>query len=311
MFVPAILIAICFFCSWELTNIYNIAIGGKELSLYYYLFPLLENTYMYNILHINIPLYTNYWIPILLIFYLFIGQGITSLFSKKILIKQNTVLGLYISVLGLGQMMYFMNRCAYFNILPCYFQVILLILIISEYCMLAFKKSNKTIIDTILSALFYCSIAILIAINTDMFINIKPKMSSMKQYRDMNQLNQISAYLKTIVKNDTPIVAINTAQLGIALNWKNELGFTDLPDLFLDKNKGIIINTLINYNKPFLIEKSYFEYFGGIAGVFYMPDCDKFKKISEKYNIQELTEMNKLFSIPIESSLLYLTPKTH
>ncbi len=314
--IPLSSMIISFYSSWGIVSLYNIIIGGKALNLYYFLFPLLENTYMYTILHTKIPLNFAYWVPIIILFYYFISRGITStsFFVKKIQFNKNIALTFFISVIGIGQMMYFMNRCAYFNILPCYYQALLLLLIVLEDTSSTFLKNKKNISDTIKSAIFYCTIGILIALITILFINISNKISSMKQYYNMDMLYDMTNYINNTIEKDTPIVSINTTPFSIALGWKNELGFTDLQDLFLNTNKEIVINTLINYNKPFLIEKGYYEYFGGIPGVFYIPACDNFKKIKDKYNIQELTGINKIhnkyYNVQSDQSIfLYLTPK--
>ena len=86
---------------------------------------------------------------------------------------------------------------------------------------------------------------------------------------------------------------------------ENELGLS-IPDLFLTNNKEYIINTLINYGKPFLTEKAIMNILGN-RGI-HIPACDNFKN-KNKYNIIELTEMNKIPSISNLSTLLYLTPK--
>lgn len=314
LIIPIFLIILSFFSSWEVTNLYNIAIGGNALDLYYFLFPLLENTYMWNILHTEIPLYINYWIPTLLLFFIFLGQGIASVCIKKNSIQSQNYLGFFISVLGIGQLMYFMNRCAYFNILLCYYQALLLLLVVSENTIFAFFKKKKNILDVIKTIIFFCSTSSLITLIIILLLNIGSKISSMRGYTNMSSLNDITAYLNKTVDKDTPIVSTNTAPLGIALGWKNELGFIDLPDLFLIKDKEHVINTLVNYNKPFLIDKSYYNYFRGIPGVFYHPACEIFKKITDKYDVKELTEMNKILNKYFGTSydqltLLYLTPK--
>lgn len=312
LLLPIASMSICFYCAWKSTSIYNMVIGGKNINLYYFLFPLLENNYMYNILHIEIPIYITYWMPTLLLFYIFLGQSIASIsfIAKKLQFNGQISIGFFISVLGIGQFMYFMNRCAYFNLLLCYYQTTILLLFISEYTISAFFKNKKNILDTIKTIIFYCSVGTLVTLTTIMFINIKLYyIPYINGYINMSSLTAVTEYINTKVEKDTPIISINTATLGIALGWKNELGFIDLPDLFLTNNKEYIINTLINYGKPFLIEKSYYEYFGGIPGVFYIPACDNFKKIKNKYNIIELTEMNKIPSISNLSTLLYLTPK--
>lgn len=303
--LPIIMTIFSFLCAWGFVNIYNVAIGGESLSIYYFLFPLLEESYMNGILHIDIPLFWNYWQPILLLFLFFIGDGIVCVINNnnKTELDQSKIFNFFISVLGLGQLMYFMNRGAYLNILLCYYQLILLVIFILDF---AIKNKCERLkkYDTVRKIVFSCSLTMLLFLSVLTFANVKNTFfNHINLNINVQQMNDDIAYIKQVIPADTPIVGVSAASLGIALGWKNELGFIDFPDLFMTNNRAHVIDTLVVYGKPFVIEKGYFEYFKGIPGVFYIPECEKFKTIESRYNVIEISELKKT------ERLLYLIPK--
>lgn len=304
---PLALAITTFIGSWGFINIYNILIGGDFINLYYFLFPLLEHSYMYDILHTEIPLYLNYWIPVLLLFYFFVGLGIVSVFTRKY--NKKITFMFFTSILGIGQMTYFINRCAYLNIFLCYYQVLLLILIITQLSFSRFSINKKNKSGVVNEIILYCGIFTLLIFVSILIVNIKYKVISSIKYFNTSELNSITDYIRNNVPEDTPIISVNTSILGISLGWKNELGFTDLPNLFTINSRERLMRALITYNKPFLIDKGYYRYFGGVEGVFYIPLCDEFKKITNTYNIREFNEMSRYENIQDDSILLYLTPK--
>lgn len=314
--IPITLALISFFLSWQITNIYNTLIGGKPLNLYYFMFPILENSYMNEVLRTEIPLYFTPWMPILLIFYFFLSLGIFPFIKRKNKINKinkinntnnTTVFTLFISILGIGQMAYFINRCAYLNILTCYYQLLLLLLISAEYTLQIIFKNKKTLLDKILTGIFYSIMSILLLFSSTMFVNIIPKINSSKEYYDIKDIKKITTYFKNNFPKDTPIISVDTALLSTDLGWKNSLGLTDLPNLFPEKNIEIFVEILTQYNKPFIIEKKYYDAFKNFEYTSLNQKNEDIKKITEIYDAKELTQMNKQGIT--QSIFLYLTPK--
>lgn len=298
---PIIFIIASFLGAWAATDAYNIAAGGQVLNLYYFLSPLLENSYMYDTLHLDMPLYLTYWMPIFLIFMAFISYCILIIYKDKC---QYTPLWLFIAVLGVGQFVYFINRCAYSNILLGYYEAILLLIVITQLT-IKYSTIMRTNIPSVIKYIsFYFSLFILIATATFTVVNILPKINNTRPYSNMSSLQEAADYYKGIAQKDTPIVSVDSVSLGSYLGWKNELGFTDLPNLILEKDKEYVIDRLINYKKPFLIDKLYLLQLQSINCKYYLDSCNRFKKISDEYEITNLNDTNTT-----KPRLLYLLPK--
>ncbi len=309
--IPILATILSFLSAWGLTGFYNILLGGKFLSLYYFLFPLLENTFIVNILSMEIPLNISHWMFVLILFFVFIGLGVANIpiLNKKEEFNKKIVLSFYISILGLGQLLYFINRPAYFNILVCYYQLVLLLLIISEYTFSSFLKIEKSVSDILKTISFYCVFGTIISFLLISSLNFGLKLSFMQSFINMQSVKDINAYLSEKVGKDTPIVGVNSTAIGIALGWKNELGLTDWPNLFMVKNRENMVEKLVNYGKPFLIEKEAYLILRGFNGEVF----ERFRGIDKNYEIKELEEtngiLNRYYTRFPQSGLLYFIPK--
>lgn len=309
--IPIFAIVLSFLSAWGLTGFYNILLGGRFLSLYYFLFPLMENIFIVNILHMEIPLDISHWMFVLILFLSFIGLGGTNIpiLNKKVEFNKKVILSFYISILGVGQLLYFINRPAYFNILVCYYQLVLLLLLISENTFFSFLKINKSMVDVLKTISFYCVFGTIISFLVIIYLNFSPKLTFMQSFINMQSVKDIDAYLSEKIGKDTPIVGVNSTAIGIALGWKNELGLTDWPNLFMVKNRENMVEKLVNYGKPFLIEKDAYLILRGFNGEVF----ERFREIDVDYEIRELEEtygiLNRYYSRFPQSGLLYFIPK--
>jgi hypothetical protein len=125
----------------------------------------------------------------------------------------------------------------------------------------------------------------------------------------MQSVKDIDDYLSGKVGKDTPIVGVNSTAIGITLGWKNELGLTDWPNLFMVKNRENMVEKLVNYGKPFLIEKEAYLILRGFNGEVF----ERFRGIDKNYEIKELEEtngiLNRYYTRFPQSGLLYFIPK--
>jgi len=286
---PFIFVPICFLCAWGMTSLYNIAIGGSAISLYYFLFPMLENNYMYGVLHLDLPLYLSYWMIIFLIFLVFIGFGISRFyvvgkkrFNKKI------AFCFFIAILGISQFTYFMNRCAHFNITLGYFEAAILLIVIADLTISSIFAKNLTLINALKRGIFYVCITICIACTVTLCLGFRQKIANTNNAQNVSLLKELAEQYSDNVEVNIPLIASYGTSLDIYLNLKNQIRAIDLTDSFLQSHREYIIHSIISTGKPFVIEERYIDILQNTECKIYISDCDKFSNLEELYNISEV-----------------------
>lgn len=100
--------------SYVKRNIYNIIIAkGSLISIRTFLYLLLEDTV---IISTELPLFICAWIIEFLFVMFFVGNVLSKTLLYKIRFLNNSFNALLLSIIILGQMLYFINRTAYGNL---------------------------------------------------------------------------------------------------------------------------------------------------------------------------------------------------
>lgn len=136
-----------FFGAVVFVGIYNLIHGGSWNSLSTFLYPLLTKEYMDGFLRIDLP---NFISAYMLVLALFLMGMVWSLAHHRIFRREQAVkreadraFVFLASVLGLGQITYFMNRAVYYNLDLIHVVVVVLLCIFLDHNIFAWKEFRK------------------------------------------------------------------------------------------------------------------------------------------------------------------------
>ena len=139
--------AATFFGAVVFVGVYNLIHGGSLNSLSTFLYPLLTKEYMDGFLRIDLP---NFISAYMLVLALFLMGMVWSLAHHRIFRKDQAVKGeadrafiFLASVLGLGQITYFMNRAVYYNLDLIHVVVVALLCVFLDRSIFAWKAFRE------------------------------------------------------------------------------------------------------------------------------------------------------------------------
>lgn len=216
-------------------NFYNTACGGEWIWKEYF-FPLFENSYMSEVLGYAPPAGNYSWFYILLVFAFLMLYCLnhTSFFCSSSGDKYVPIMT-GVSVIGLLNLTYYMNRAAYGNLCITIHFVVLALCYISE-CFLPdwqqmFRKScNRgqvyagSICPLCISILTFCSI---------ITFGVIPKTYATPGRFDTTQLIASAERIRESVPKDTFAIGSGLTELYAINGWDTHAHFRDLPDLMV------------------------------------------------------------------------------
>lgn len=125
-----------FLCSYIAFNIYNLMSGGTWQDIMCYIYPIASSTYKLEGLNVPLPMvYNSYAVKILLFTAVFCYVlGRTAIFSqrKRETKHTNDCILIVLSLLGLGMIMYYINRAAVGNLWISYMPAMLLLILLCD-----------------------------------------------------------------------------------------------------------------------------------------------------------------------------------
>ena len=236
-------IILCFFGAYGIVNLYNRMYGGSANSVREFLFPLMTDSYMTDLLRVDLPEFPSAYVPVLFLLLLSAAWGMSymNLVNKQ---KQYSLVAFmlpcfafFTSVLTLGQMSYFMNRAAYHNLDICHLPAILLLCLLSERGMdcirdFRWKKRKEFKSAQIFKAAFSAvNVCVLLTLATGTAIQYGYNADLKTQFHNDQELTDFAADIAANIPKDTYAFGIGTAEIYSILRWDTQCYTLDFADL--------------------------------------------------------------------------------
>ena len=114
--VHAVCVTASFFGAYGLVNLYNLSKHSPANTLGEFLVPLLSDSYMVDILHLDLPMYPSAYMGVITLFLIGTAMGISTWFYRKQKNDEQVQLIFFMSISALGRMTYYVNRPSYHNL---------------------------------------------------------------------------------------------------------------------------------------------------------------------------------------------------
>lgn len=252
MLVNILLSVLSFLSAVVLVSIINIIMGGSWISIQDFLFPLLSKDFISGDLTIKLEYDITAWILVISIFFLFLIHALVKTKLSPIntgkINKDNVFFG--VSILEIGQMTYYMNRPAYGNLKVCYYGLVLLLCIFTDWCFIQYKNNRAEqtkLIHSIFRAstyVFITSLVVMVGGGIANSFNLEIYKYSY-EYRNYEEVKGFANQLQEDLPKDTLAIGSGVAELYSCLGWDTgyyPIDFSDvgiLPDAAKEINQKL------------------------------------------------------------------------
>lgn len=238
-----------FLAAWGTVELYNLANGGKIMGIQEFLFPLLQSSYMDDLLRVDLPDFASAYIVIIALLFLACAWGISHMwFLRK---DQETTMDILpacfafaAAVLTLGQITYFINRAAYHNLEIAHIPCIILLCLLAEGGMETFRRFRfKDLNQYNGMELFRCFftgavLLVLMTVCTGNVIQYGQNTALREELHNKQELNDFAAHIAANIPENTYAFGIGVPEIYSILRWDTGCYTLDLPDLSLRPEAG-------------------------------------------------------------------------
>lgn len=243
-------IILSFLAAWGTVELYNLANGGKIMGIQEFLFPLLQSSYMDDLLRVDLPDFASAYIVIIALLFLACAWGISHMwFLRK---DQETTMDSFLpacfafaaAVLTLGQITYFINRAAYHNLEIAHIPCIILLCLLAEGGMETFRRFRyKDLKQYNGMELFRCFftgavLLVLMTVCTGNVIQYGQNTALREELHNKQELNDFAAHIAANIPENTYAFGIGVPEIYSILRWDTGCYTLDLPDLSLRPEAG-------------------------------------------------------------------------
>ena len=231
-------------------ELYNISCGSSPAGIREFLFPLLQSSYMDDLLRVDLPEFPSSYITVLFVLFLAVAWGISHMrfFRKHEDIRSFTVLrscfAFMTAVLTLGQLTYFINRAAYHNLEICHLPCILLLCLLAENGMQfvkTFKISRLSAFSA--SQVFHgaftvTALIVLLCLCIGNAIQYGYNTSLREQLHNKEEVHDFAANVAANIPENTYGFGIGVPEIYAMLRWDTQCYTLDFADLSLRPEVG-------------------------------------------------------------------------
>ena len=243
-------IVLSFLGAWGIVECYNLFSGGTVQGIHEFLFPLLQSSYMDDLLRVDLPDFPSAYIPILALLLLAVANGIAQMWifhKDEIIPEKDRLISCYVfatGVLALGQMTYFINRAAYHNLEICHLPCILLLCILAEKGIKFVQEFRFSDIRTCQSsqicqgAFTLTALIVLFTLCSGNLIQYGTNTSLRQQLHNKTDLRDFAAHIAANIPENTYAFGIGVPEIYAILRWDTQCYTLDFPDLSLRPQVG-------------------------------------------------------------------------
>lgn len=243
-------IVLSFLTAWGIVEIYNVSRGGKVMGIREFLFPLLQSSYMDDLLRVDLPDFASAYMVILVLLFLACAWGISHMWFLRKNEQENTGIILQAcfifatAVLSLGQITYFINRAAYHNLEIAHIPCILLLCVMAEAGMDTFRSFHlKKLSQYTGTQIFHgtfttMALLILMTVSTGTVILYGQNAALREELHNKQELTDFAAHVAANIPENTYAFGIGVPEIYSILRWDTTCYTLDLPDLSLRPEAG-------------------------------------------------------------------------
>ena len=256
------LVLLSFFGAWGLVNVFNILHGGSVNSIKTFLFPLLSNDYMTDLLRIDLTTTPSSYMTHMLLLCIGLAWEISRMyiFSKD---KEYTKENLYrayfvfgVSVLTLGQISYYMNRAAYHNLDIGHLSAMLLMCMAAQSGLGMVKEGKLREWKSYTASQLYhgmlsmVNITIIFVLVLGMLIQYGYNVDYKTEYHDRAGIQAFAADIASKIPENTYAFGIGVSEIYAMLGWDTQIYTSDFGDASVNPSMTDYVIADMQEKKP-------------------------------------------------------------
>lgn len=244
-----------FLGAYGIVELYNISCGVSPAGLKEFLFPLLQSSYMDDLLRVDLPDFPSAYVAIMFLLFLAVAWGISQMrfFSHNTgrnsqkLTSESVLLPCFAfmtGVLTLGQLTYFINRAAYHNLEICHLPCVLLLCLLAEGGMdfvrsFQIKKLSHYHSGQLFHGTFtVTALVVLLCLASGNVIQYGYNTSLREQLHNKQDVHDFAAHVAANIPENTYGFGIGIQEIYAMLRWDTGCYTLDFADLSLRPEVG-------------------------------------------------------------------------
>lgn len=249
-FIHIVGLILSFLGAYGIVELYNISCGSSPAGIKEFLFPLLQSSYMDDLLRVDLPGFPSAYVAVMFLLFLAVAWGISHMcFFRGIqVLNSDAVLrpcfSFMTAVLALGQLTYFINRAAYHNLEICHLPCVLLLCLLAENGIRFVQEFHlKELSHYHSGQLFHgaftvVSLVILLCLTSGNIIQYGYNTSLREQLHNKQDVQDFAAHVAANIPNDTYGFGIGIPEIYAMLRWDTQCYTLDFADLSLRPEVG-------------------------------------------------------------------------
>lgn len=235
--VHAICVTVSFFGAYGLVNLYNLSKHSPANTLGEFLIPLLSDSYMVDILHLDLPMYPSAYMGVIVLFLIGTVMGISTWFYPKQKNEGQVQLFFFLSISALGRMTYYVNRPSYHNLDCVSLSAVILLAYLGQRGM-TFVKERKwkhweemDLAGVVNGTLGLACAAAVLAMSTGTVLQFSQNSKIKENYHNVGELEAFVQEIAEVVPENTHGFGLNVAEIYSLLHWNTQCFTMDFSDM--------------------------------------------------------------------------------
>lgn len=213
--VHAVCVAASFFGAYGIVNLYNLSKHSPANTLGEFLIPLLSDSYMVDILHLDLPMYPSAYMGVIALFLIGTAMGISAL----------------------GRITYYVNRPSYHNLDCVSLSAVILLAYLGQRGM-TFVKERKwkhweeiDLAGVVNGTLGLACAAAVLAMSTGTVLQFSQNSKIKENYHNVGELEAFVQEIAEVVPENTHGFGLNVAEIYSLLHWNTQCFTMDFSDM--------------------------------------------------------------------------------
>lgn len=213
--VHAVCVAASFFGAYGIVNLYNLSKHSPANTLGEFLIPLLSDSYMVDILHLDLPMYPSAYMGVIALFLIGTAMGISAL----------------------GRITYYVNRPSYHNLDCVSLSAVILLAYLGQRGMTFVKKrkwkhwEETDLAGVVNGTLGLACAAAVLAMSTGTVLQFSQNSKIKENYHNVGELEAFVQEIAEVVPENTHGFGLNVAEIYSLLHWNTQCFTMDFSDM--------------------------------------------------------------------------------
>lgn len=259
-------VIVSFLGAFGVVNLYNILKHSPANTISEFLIPLLSDSYMTDLLRLDLPLYPSGYMLEIILFLMGAAVGISKwkwFRDSEKPVPWDSSLIFFMSISALGRLVYYINRPSYHNLDCCHFSAVILLAYLGQKGLKFLKRKEwkkliKLTFDRmVINTIAVVCVVILLALSTGTVLQFAQNSHIKENFHNEEELENFAEAVAAQVPPNTFGFGISVAELYSWLHWSTQYFSIDFSDLSVAKQGGVrLIDTLQEENVEHLMTTS-------------------------------------------------------